>query len=74
VASRSTMSVGGAIAGALDAVIDKGSAFLRMSSKPRKRTSISRRVFEIAGTDRKYALELAEARNSLAKPRCEKFV
>ena len=62
VASRSTMSVGGAIAGALDAVIGKGKR-LAAHVLEAAEADIQYRggVFEITGTDRNIALfELTE--------------
>ena len=67
VASRSTMSVGGAIAGALDAVIEKGRRVAAHVLEAAE-ADIQYRdgVFEIAGTDRNIALfELAERAKQL---------
>jgi carbon-monoxide dehydrogenase large subunit len=67
VASRSTMSVGGAIAGALDAVIDKGKR-LAAHVLEAAEADIQYRggVFEITGTDRNITLfELAERAKQL---------
>jgi aerobic carbon-monoxide dehydrogenase large subunit len=67
VASRSTMSVGGAIAGALDAVIEKGER-LAAHVLEASEADIQYRagVFEITGTDRNIALfELAERAKQL---------
>ena len=67
VASRSTMSVGGAIAGALDAVIDKGKR-LAAHVLEAAEADIQYRggVFEITGTDRNITLfELAERAEQL---------
>ena len=67
VASRSTMSVGGAVAGALDAVIEKGKR-LAAHVLEAAEADIQYRggVFEITGTDRKIALfELADRAKQL---------
>src|SRR5277367_1168177 len=67
VASRSTMSVGGAVAAALDAVIEKGKR-LAAHVLEAAEADIQYRggVFEIAGTDRNIALlELAERAKQL---------
>ncbi len=67
VASRSTMSVGGAIAGALDAVIEKGKR-LAAHVLEAAEADIQYRggVFEITGTDRNITLfELAERAKQL---------
>ncbi|HZK91368.1 MAG TPA: xanthine dehydrogenase family protein molybdopterin-binding subunit [Stellaceae bacterium] len=62
VASRSTMSVGGAVAAALDAVIEKGRRIAAHVLEAAAEDIVYRDgVFEIAGTDRNIALfELAE--------------
>ena len=62
VASRSTMSVGGAVAAALDAVIEKGRRVAAHVLEAAAEDIIYRDgVFEIAGTDRNIALfELAD--------------
>src|SRR5215469_9611686 len=67
VASRSTMSVGGAVAGALDAVIEKGKR-LAAHVLEAAEADIQYRggMFEITGTDRKIALlELADRAKQL---------
>jgi aerobic carbon-monoxide dehydrogenase large subunit len=62
VASRSTMSVGGAVAAALDAMIEKGRRVAAHVFEAAAEDIIYRNgVFEIAGTDRNIALfELAD--------------
>ncbi|HVH77945.1 MAG TPA: xanthine dehydrogenase family protein molybdopterin-binding subunit, partial [Stellaceae bacterium] len=62
VASRSTMSVGGAVATALDAVIEKGRRIAAHVLEAAEEDIVYRDgVFEIAGTDRNVALfELAD--------------
>ena len=62
VASRSTMSVGGAVAAALDAVIEKGRRLAAHVLEAAAEDIVYRDgVFEIAGTDRNIALfELAD--------------
>ncbi len=62
VASRSTMSVGGAVAAALDAVIEKGRRVAAHVLEAAAEDIVYRDgIFEIAGTDRNIALfELAE--------------
>ncbi len=62
VASRSTMSVGGAVAAALDAVIEKGRRIAaHVLEAAAEDIQYRNGVFEIAGTDRNIALfELAE--------------
>ncbi|HEV2189634.1 MAG TPA: xanthine dehydrogenase family protein molybdopterin-binding subunit [Stellaceae bacterium] len=62
VASRSTMSVGGAVAAALDAVIEKGRrAAAHVLEAAAEDIQYRDGVFEIAGTDRNIALfELAD--------------
>jgi aerobic carbon-monoxide dehydrogenase large subunit len=67
VASRSTMSVGGAVAGALDAIIEKGKR-LAAHVLEAAEADIQYRggAFEITGTDRKIALfELADRAKQL---------
>jgi aerobic carbon-monoxide dehydrogenase large subunit len=67
VASRSTMSVGGAVAAALDAVIEKGRRLAAHVLEAAEQDIEYRDgVFEIAGTDRNIALfELAERAKTL---------
>jgi carbon-monoxide dehydrogenase large subunit len=68
VASRSTMSVGGAIAGALDAVIEKGKRLAaHVLEAAEADIQYGGGVFEITGTDRNITLfELGRAPSSLA--------
>ncbi len=67
VASRSTMSVGGAVAGAIDAMIEKGRRVAAHVLEAAAEDIVYRDgVFEIAGTDRAVALfELAERAKTL---------
>ena len=67
VASRSTMSVGGAVAAALDAVIEKGRRVAaHVLEAAEEDIQYRDGVFEIAGTDRNVALfELAERAKSM---------
>jgi carbon-monoxide dehydrogenase large subunit len=69
VASRSTMSVGGAIVAAVDAVIDKGKRAAAHLLEAAEADIVYRDgVFEIAGTDRRIALfDLAEQARALAR-------
>ncbi|HLY46825.1 MAG TPA: xanthine dehydrogenase family protein molybdopterin-binding subunit [Stellaceae bacterium] len=69
VASRSTMSVGGAVAAAVDAVIEKGRRVAAHIFETAEADIAYRDgVFEIAGTDRRIALfELAERARALAR-------
>ncbi|HKS89851.1 MAG TPA: xanthine dehydrogenase family protein molybdopterin-binding subunit [Stellaceae bacterium] len=69
VASRSTMSVGGAVAAAVDAVIEKGRQVAAHVLETAEADIVYRDgVFEIAGTDRRIGLfELAERARALAR-------
>jgi carbon-monoxide dehydrogenase large subunit len=69
VASRSTMSVGGALVGAIDAVIEKGKRVAAHVLEAAEADIVYRKgVFEIAGTDRNVPLfELAERAAVLTK-------
>jgi carbon-monoxide dehydrogenase large subunit len=69
VASRSTMSVGGAVATALDAVIEKGRRLAAHVLEAAAEDIVYRDgVFEIAGTDRNIALfELADRARSFGE-------
>ncbi|HYM73841.1 MAG TPA: xanthine dehydrogenase family protein molybdopterin-binding subunit [Stellaceae bacterium] len=69
VASRSTMSVGGAVAAAIDAVIEKGRRVAAHVLEAAEADIVYRNgVFEIAGTDRNIALfELAERAALMAR-------
>jgi carbon-monoxide dehydrogenase large subunit len=69
VASRSTMSVGGAVAAAVDSVIEKGRRVAAHVLEAAVEDIIYRDgVFEIAGTDRNIALfELAERATQMAR-------
>jgi carbon-monoxide dehydrogenase large subunit len=69
VASRSTMSVGGAVAAAIDAVIEKGRRVAAHVLEAAEADILYRGgVFEIAGTDRHIALfELADCARALAR-------
>jgi aerobic carbon-monoxide dehydrogenase large subunit len=69
VASRSTMSVGGAIVAAVDAVIDKGKRAAAHILEAAEADIVYRDgVFEITGTDRGIALfDLAEEARALAR-------
>ena len=69
VASRSTMSVGGAVVATIDAVIEKGRRVAAHVLEAAEADIAYRDgVFEIAGTDRRIALfELAERRRALAR-------
>ena len=68
VASRSTMSVGGAVAAAIDAVIEKGRRIAAHLLEAAEADIVYRAgIFEIAGTDRRVALfDLAERARELA--------
>ncbi len=68
VASRSTMSVGGAIAATIDAVIEKGRRVAAHLLEAAEADIVYRDgVFEIAGTDRRVGLfELADRARALA--------
>jgi aerobic carbon-monoxide dehydrogenase large subunit len=69
VASRSTMSVGGAVATALDAVIEKGRRVAAHVLEAAAEDIVYRNgLFEIAGTDRNIALfELADRAKTLGE-------
>jgi carbon-monoxide dehydrogenase large subunit len=69
VASRSTMSVGGAVAAAIDAVIEKGRRVAAHVLEAAEADIAYRNgIFEIAGTDRHIALfELADRARALAR-------
>ena len=69
VASRSTMSVGGAVVAAIDAVIEKGRRIAAHVLEAAEADIAYRNgVFEIAGTDRHIALfDLAERARALAR-------
>jgi carbon-monoxide dehydrogenase large subunit len=69
VASRSTMSVGGAIVAAADAVIEKGKrAAAQVLEAAEADIVYQSGVFEIAGTDRRIALfDLADSARALAR-------
>ena len=69
VASRSTMSVGGAVAAAVDAVIEKGRRVAAHILEAAEADIAYRDgIFEIAGTDRRIGLfELAERAHALAR-------
>ena len=69
VASRSTMSVGGAVVAAIDAVIEKGRRVAAQILEAAEADIVYRDgLFEIAGTDRRVALfELAERARALAR-------
>jgi carbon-monoxide dehydrogenase large subunit len=69
VASRSTMSVGGAVAAALDAIIEKGRRIAaHVLEAAAEDIQYRDGVFEIAGTDRNVALfELADRAKSLGE-------
>jgi aerobic carbon-monoxide dehydrogenase large subunit len=69
VASRSTMSVGGAVVAAIDAVIEKGRRVAAHVLEAAEADIAYRDgVFEIAGTDRRIALfELADRARTLAR-------
>jgi carbon-monoxide dehydrogenase large subunit len=68
VASRSTMSVGGAVAAAVDAVIEKGRRIATHILEAAEADLVYREgVFEIAGTDRRIGLfDLADRARALA--------
>jgi carbon-monoxide dehydrogenase large subunit len=69
VASRSTMSVGGAVAAAVDAVIEKGRRVAAQVLEAAEQDIVYRHgLFEIAGTDRNIALfELADRAAQMAR-------
>jgi aerobic carbon-monoxide dehydrogenase large subunit len=69
VASRSTMSVGGAIVAAIDAVIEKGRRVAaQILEAAEADIAYQHGIFEIAGTDRRIALfELADRARALAR-------